>query len=436
VARPQPPPWLPIQQAPDLAREAIDSAAKNLAAGNPRDALRAAGWAWHHQRYLREAYDMAGRAAKEAGETELSRAFFTITTQPHSAGAWLQAGWALVDQGASDLAIPLLEEAYRIEPNNIETRESLVIAYSDEGRHDDVVVLAAAMNLSERPSLAFPLAWSGLMTRRTETVERAMAILAKLAESAPEVRGVYAKAAAALERFRAFPPDDDIRHWHFIQYGGVTLDLTEDLDLAGGRYNLVSFTYEQVASVLLQLISVCEALEVPFGSLGFATRDGEVIARALGSLTGSKVVEGMPGEGWLIMGDPRDIEARRDEFNPNDPKVKTFALSFPWTTWGPRVVDATGLWTELAVLPWNGGWKGPEADGAVRERPVDRRSADELAADLVSAAGGVAANGHEVVGFALPRRSLLTVTQRGVPRGLPYVPDAPLPAASLNGMLD
>lgn len=434
MARPQPPPWLPIDQAPNLAREAIDHAARSLASGNPRDALRAAGWAWHHQRYLREAYEMAGRAAREANEPELARAFSTIIAEPHAAGPWLQAGWALVDQGASDLAVPLLEEAYRIEPENLEARESLVIAYSDEGRHEDVVRLASAMNLGERPSVVFPLAWSALMTRRTDLVERAMAGLARLAERTPEVRGVHAKAAAALERYRAFPPDDDVRHWHYVQYGGVTLDLSDDLDLAGGRYNLMSFSCEQVAMCLRRLVRVCEELDVPLGPWGYGTRDGEIVARALAGLTASSAVQGMPAQGWLVMGDPRELDSRRDEFNMNEPRVRTFALGFPWTMWGPRVVDVTGLWAELAVLPWNGGWRPSPGGGSVRDIPIDRRPAAAVAADIVAAAGAAQVD-RALLDFVHLRRSFLTLVHRQAPRGLPYVPDAPLPAASLNGML-
>jgi len=442
MARPQPSPWLPIQQANESARDAIDAAARNLAAGHPRDALRAAGFAWHEQRYLREAYELAARAANEVGEEEIARALLAILHEPHNAGMWLQAGWALIDQSASDLAVPLLEEAYRIDPRNPEVRESLVIAYSDEGRHHEVVSIAAGMSLAERPSLAFPLAWSALMIRRIETAERAFSMLTKMAEKAPEIRGIQAKAAAALERYRAFPPADDIRHWHYIQYGGVTLDLNADTDVAGGRYNLVSLSHQEVANVLLRLIRVCEVLGVPFGPWGFVSRDGEVIARALGLLTNTSIVYGVPQSGWLVLGDPREADSKQEDgsgrmrANPADPALRTFALTFPWTHWGPRVTDVTGLWAELAVLPWNGGWRSAAGGRIVREVPMDRRTPAEIAADIVQAAAGIPPLGNELADFVLPRRSLLALTQRETPRGLPYVPDAPLPAASMNGMLE
>jgi hypothetical protein len=437
MARPQPSPWVPIQQATETAREAIDSAARSLAAGHPRDALRAAGWAWHEQRYLREAYEVATRAANEVGEEEIARALNAVLGQPLNAGMWLQAGWALIDQGASDLAVPLLEEAYRLDPENPEVRESLVIAYSDEGRHHDVVTLATSMTLAERPSLAFPLAWSALMTRRAETAERALAMLIKVAEKTPELRGIQAKASAALERYRAFPPADDVRHWHYIQYGGVTLDVASDLDLAGGRYNLMSFTQPHVASILLRLVRVCEVLEVPLGPWGFVSRDGEVIARTLGLLTNTPIVYGIPAEGWLVLGDPREVDPKRHQgFSPSDPALRTFALSFPWTHWGPRVTDVTGAWTELAVFPWNGGWRSAAGGRIVRDVPMDRRPPAEIAVDLAAVAGTVPPLGQELADFVLPRRSLLVLTQRNVLRGLPYVPDAPLPAASMNGMLE
>jgi hypothetical protein len=435
VAKPQPTPWVPIDRAPDLARDALQSAAKTLAAGCPRDALRACGWAWSHQRYLREAYELASRAAREVGESELARALSTIVGEPGAAGAWLQAGWVLVDRGASDLAVPLLEEAFRLEPRNPEIRESLVIAYSDEGRHDDVVALAQTMSLNERPSLAFPLTWSALMTRRTETVERSLPMLTKVAQKTSEVRGVHAKAAAAFERYRAFPPVDDIRHWHYVQYGGITLDMNEDLDLAGGRYNLLSLSTADVANLLRRLVHVGRALSVPFGPFGWVSRDGEILARALALMTGGGISNGGAPEAWLVLGDPRELDPPRYP-RASDPRIRTFALTFPWTVWGPRVMDVTGVWAELAVLPWNGGWQGQAGTGGVKEVPADRRPAGEIAAEIVRAAEATSARGAaDLSEFAIPRRALLSLVERRAPRGLPYVPDAPLPAASLNGML-
>jgi hypothetical protein len=435
VAKPQPTPWVPIDRAPDLAREALQDAAKTLAAGSPRDALRECGWAWSHQRYLREAYELASRAAREVGESELARALSTIVDEPQAAGAWLQAGWVLVDRGASELAVPLLEEAYRLEPRNPEIRESLVIAYSDEGRHDDVVALAQTMSLNERPSLAFPLTWSSLMTRRTETVERALPLLGKVAQKTAEVRGVHAKAAAAFERYRAFPPADDIRHWHYVQYGGITLDLNEDVDLAGGRYNLVSLSMADVASLLRRLVFVGRALAIPLGPFGWVSRDGEILARALAIMTGGRITSGPNQDGWLVFGDPRELDPQRYA-KASDPRLRTFALTFPWTIWGPRVMDVTGLWAELAVLPWNGGWQLPGARLAVHELPADRRPAGEIAADIARAAEASGPIGcPDLSEFVIPRRAMLSLVERRTPRGLPYVPDAPLPAASLNGML-
>ncbi len=436
MAKSHPTPWQPIDQASEVAREALHSAARALAAGNPRDALRACGWAWSHQRFLREAYDLASRAAAEVGENELSRAFTNIMTEPQIAGAWLQAGWVLVDRGASDLAIPLLEEAYRLDSPNPEIRESLVIAYSDEGRHEEVVSLTQTMSLIERPSLAFPLVWSALMTRRTDAVERTMPALAKAAQKAAELRGVHAKAAAAFERYRAFPPADDIRHWHWVQYGGVTLDLSDDIDLAGGRYNLVSLTYDNVAALLRRLVHVARAIAVTMGPFGWMSRDGEILARALAAMTGGGLATGSTPEGWLVLGDPRELDATRNG-KASDPRIRTFALTFPWTTWGPRVTDVTGLWAELSVLPWNGGWQAtPTGASPVRGVPVDRRSTAEIVTEIVRRAEVIeATNERGLAEFVIPRRGFLTLTERKAPRGLPYVPDAPLPAASLNGML-
>jgi hypothetical protein len=72
----------------------------------------------------------------------------------------------------------------------------------------------------------------------------------------------------------------------------------------------------------------------------------------------------------------------------------------------------------------------------VREVPADRRPAGEIAAEIARAAEAAGPRAAaDLSEFAIPRRGLLSLVERRSPRGLPYVPDAPLPAASLNGML-
>jgi tetratricopeptide (TPR) repeat protein len=428
-----PPPWSSLDTADATAREGIDAARRSLAAGNPRDALQSAGWAWRHHRYLREAYDIATEAAREIGDRGLERALASLVSEPQRPGFWLEAGWALVDQGHSELAITLLEEAFRLDPESLEVRESLVIAYSDEGRHGDVVRLAQEVDLNTRPALAFPLAWSALMIRRPELIDRAIWSLGELARRAKEVRGVYAKAAAAVERYRAFPPEDDIRHWHFVQYGGLTIDLNPDLEQAGGRYSLLCPDQEQIAGMLVGLLRVLDAVGVKAGPWGYLSRDGEILARTLASLSKAPAVQGVPTQGWLVVADPREAGPHRERV-ATGPGQHSFAFSFPWTIWGPRVVDVTGLWAEILVLPWNGGWEF--RGGNVHQRPRDERDARAIAAELGEVAGSLpSGRWAELVRFASERQGALLLKNTKVPRGLPYVPDAPLPDSSFKGVL-
>jgi tetratricopeptide (TPR) repeat protein len=435
MARQKPPPWSSIDSADNHSREAIDAARQSLAAGNPRDALREAGRAWSHHRYLREAYEIAGDAALGLNDQTLAESLKAILGEPHQAAHWLKAGWALVDQGASDLAITLLEESNRLEPTSTEIRESLVIAYSDEGRHLDVVELASGVDLNRRPALAFPLAWSALMIRRQDLVDRAIWALGQLARKAKEVRGVYAKAATAVERYKAHPPEDDVRHWHFVQYGGLTIDVCTDVEATGGRYSLLCPDYEHVARVLVGLLYVLDALDVPTGPWGYLGRDGEILARALAGLSGKPAVRGVPGRGWLVLSDPREVEYRRQRQKqaPNG-NLRTFSFGFPWTMWGPRVVEATGLWAEVLVLPWNGGWRHTEEH--VEQLPRDWREPQEIAAEVVQAATRIDRQAHRgLVDFATARRDYLLLKNAKAPKSLPYVPDAPLPESSLGGVL-
>ena len=433
MARQKPPPWSTLDTADELARNAVESARKSLAEGSPRDALRSAGYAWCHQRYLRDAYEIASDAAQSMGDTSLAESLKAILTEPHKPGHWLKAGWALVDQGTSDLAITLLEESYRLEPGNVEIRESLVIAYSDEGRHCDVVDLASGIDLNKRPALAFPLAWSALMIRRQDLVDRAIWALGQLARKAKEVRGVYAKAATAVERYKAFPPEDDVRHWHFVQYGGCTIDMCSDLAVTGGRYSLLCPTQEHVSRVLVGLLRVLDTLNIEAGPWGYLGRDGEILARALAGLSGKPAVRGIPGRGWVVLADPREIESRRHKQTAGG-QLHTFAFGFPWTLWGPRVVDITGLWSEVLVLPWNGGWRHGEEN--VEQLARDWREPQEIAAELVEVAATVERTAHAgLVDFAQARRDYLLLRNKKAPRSLPYVPDAPLPPSSLKGVL-
>ncbi len=428
-----PRPWSSLEGASPAAREHVAEARKCLARGNPRDALEASGAAWLEERYLREAYEVAAEAAARLGESVLCRALQALISEPGRAGFWLEAGWALVDLGDSHLAITLLEEAYDLDSDSMEVRESLVIAYSDEGRHAEVVGLAEGVDLGQRPALAFPLAWSALMMRRDALLDRSIWTLAQLARRAKEVRGVYAKAQAAIDRYRAFPPKDDIRDWHFVQYGGVTLDMAPHVEQTGGRYNLICPDMGHVARVVAGLVYLLEALDVERGPWGYVSKDGEVLARALARMTGLPAVRGVPSRGWLVVGDPREAATGRERV-AQSPRLRSFAFTFPWTIWGPRVADVTGLWAEVAVLPWNGGWH--QRGDQVEPREPDPRPARDIAESVVEHAQAIErSEWAELLEFALERQKALVLRNDTVPRGLPYVPDAPLPSVSLGTAL-
>ncbi|MCB2186001.1 MAG: tetratricopeptide repeat protein [Deltaproteobacteria bacterium] len=288
-------------------------------------------------RRLWEAGDLAG-----AGE--LARR--VAEREPGRAGAWLLAGLVLARAGRHELALPLLAQAARLEPEAAEHRVELAWSLGAAGHPAEAEEhLARAVELD--PGLARAWRLLGLVRHR---------------------RGDWAGAEAALTRAVTLAPRDpgawnhlaDCRHRQGNRAGtreAFQALLTHDPEHSAARYNLASLAVE--ADDPPQAVAWLEQL--------LARRPGDVAGLRL--LAVARRRQGLPGAG--------EAAARQALATaPEDAAT--------WASWGGLLRDL-GQWEESREAYAQALARAPQSAAIISQALMNlnydpRVSEDELAA--------------------------------------------------------
>src|SRR5690349_17161170 len=87
---------------------------------------------------------LLARAGRLAGFEDLADAADAVVTDPHDAGLLYQLGWACIERGISQIAIPVLEAALAAAPGQRRIVTELAAAYEDAYRYGDAAAALEA----------------------------------------------------------------------------------------------------------------------------------------------------------------------------------------------------------------------------------------------------------------------------------------------------
>jgi hypothetical protein len=185
--------------------------------------------------------------------------------------------------------------------------------------------------------------------------------------------------------------DRDLRGWHYVITGGI---LTHQSPYGfdepmHGRYAWLQDSPARIATGVARLERALAAWKLAPPCVYAPPGPGhDVVAAVIAARLGIPVAPwpavGVPAPGVIAIYDlggldgrevPRLVDVRDDQI--------VYAHASPWAVDGPLAADVTTLLCQTLVPPW-GPTLAVEA-GVVVTRPVDTRSAADIAADVVAA---------------------------------------------------
>ncbi|WP_208036006.1 hypothetical protein [Streptomyces cyanogenus] len=381
----------PVSPALAAAWEALD-------AGDVPGALRQV-WAAGEEQPLAEVALVVGRAAGSAGFTDLADASAALAAAPGDARALYGFGYACVERGVPDLAIPALREALRRSDGALPVLRELVSAYEDEGRHAEAVtdLLRHEDRFADWPD-RYLLVHNAVLAGDLDLARRQHALLSDPEDPqwqpARERQNRTLARVADAERAGRLGPAD-VRGWQYV-LGGTVLGTLSPYGFdegMNGRYAWLQDTPDQCLRGLLRLRALLDGTGVRPRTVSLLPdRDSRILGLAAAEVLGLPAEPFAPGRpDTVVVAYDLDGLAAHDggpeligELFERVPGQVLHAHACCWTDPPAVTPDSAALLHQSVVAPW-GAQLRPGSDGRIGQGPADDRPEAEIAAGITGA---------------------------------------------------
>ncbi|WP_030640802.1 MULTISPECIES: hypothetical protein [Streptomyces] len=377
---------------------ALRAAWETLDAGDVPGALRQVRAAGEDQP-LGEVALVVGRAAGSAGFDDLADASAALAAAREDPRALYDFGYACVERGVSDLAIPALRAALGLSGGALPVLRELVSAYEDGGRHREAVAeLARHEDRFAHWPDRYLLVYNAVMAGDLEVARRQHALLPDPEDERwrPARERLDRMLARAADAERAGRLDTaDLRGWQYVLGGTVLGTLSPWGYDSGmnGRYALLQDTPDQCLRGLLRLRDLLAATGARPRSVSLLPdRDSRILGLAAAEVLGLPAEPFVPGRAdTVVVAYDLDGLAARDggpeligELFERAPGQVLHAQACCWTDPPAVTPDSAALLHQSVMAPWGEGLR-LGADGGVERGPADDRPEAEIAAGITAA---------------------------------------------------
>ncbi|MFT7464144.1 MAG: hypothetical protein ACI9EF_002493, partial [Pseudohongiellaceae bacterium] len=399
--------WARIPAVTTDAKQLFETSIEQVAAGQVRKALATLLDALVIDPKHHESIEAAGRICRMLGAPEDAALFEQLAEAPNDPEALFCLGHRLVAQERPDAGSVLLLRSLKALPPGTESstvRRELAFARFLERRFGDCLStlspLANDPELSETESLDVLLlqAEASLCAGRRELSEQFLASAEELGSDDRQRQHLDAL-HALIGRASHWPEsltDLGLREWHFIQHGGVLLKTAggyfEDGSMAG-RFEVLDLRLDMVAFLLQRMAHLLNSRGLLPEVIISASPLAEPLAQALGRYWGLPVLNEMverAGRDALL------VATNAAEFTPvaaglvhHRAELRLFALNLDWSQDAIVCPELVGVLARRVFLPWETRYTVEEGQSEMKETAADPRSAQEIAADLVTAMGAL-----------------------------------------------
>jgi hypothetical protein len=327
------------------------------------------------------------RAGVAAGFDDLAQAARAAGADPDNPAQLYELGYACVERGVSDVAIPILATALTLAPGALPVIDELAAAYEETFRYPDAVAVLEAnesvlRDWPERYLLAFNALMSGDVAKARHWTSRL---------STPDDTWAPAqqRLAGMLARTEQVGPLDSrsLRAWHYVLNASVLATISpygfdEGMN---GRYAFLQDTATTCAATLNRLRAVRPAAS---SVVLLPDRSSQILGLAAARLLDR------PARPWssdldgaiVVAYDLSAVDpAVQAELRHRAPGSLLVEHASCWTRPPAVAADFVGLLRQYVVPPW-GRRLATGPDGQAQRSEPDDRPAAEVAEEIVAAA--------------------------------------------------
>lgn len=425
------------------AEELFQNAKEQFDKGEHEQAFHTLASAFRQDAHYKPLYQFASTCLAALGAQEEQALFENAVQNFNKAEPFNRLGSHFSSGGDYMIAQPFLKRALSLDASNVDTAHDLAIAYARRFAVKEAIEALESVNVHVDFWGLWFLAKLKILNSEINDASVFIMRLEKAFEGEEDSdeneipRLKVNELKDMLARHKTITsPQQHIRDWQFIQYGGAILDYfnSEDQYVAGGRYVASWGSHQSIRETIGKLKDFLEALQVQIAGVKFLPdRNSEIIGKAISkilNLPGSVLNADEENTNCLIV-TADSASLNEYEFTAIGKGQIVFALNHNWLQSAMVSPDIIGFMTQSYYYPWDGnGFKVvDEASGKFEKTEADNRSADEIAEDVVNTKYD-AADISELISFYKERKEYLKGVN-GKPRDQRYnfMVESPVPGA-------
>lgn len=380
-------------QESSVVEQILADVEKRIDADQYDEAMEILHYALRRPEFDIRVYEKAAFVLRMAGKHQAAELFEAILANREDAEPYFRLGYQFVQEGAFASALGPLSRCVQLAPDapaaNYEFAYALMKEfYNEEALH----FFVQAFQQDQALSITFYIAQMLIFLERLEEAGAFVQRLEEQVKEAGEGEMQLDYIKGMFRRYSEHKPQN-IRDWHFVQYGTLLLRLFEEdhpnePNDSNGRYTVVNFSFEQVALVLNAFQSVVGTNDVfpKYDYIAAAGKASEPLAHAFGKLVRLPVkslAEGLAaGEKGIVIASFSDelVEIAADVWEGDDILLFSFAVS--WTREINILPEVIGYLAQAGRLPWQERLEF-EDNGQPVLIQEDDRPAEDIARDIL-----------------------------------------------------
>lgn len=410
--------------------------------GNYQETLRLLILGFHADPSFIGLYELAYKTFTQLGSTDEANLFKRVIEDFDDFDTFFNLGYHYVDIAHFSVAIPFLQRAFEISPEDLHVAMELSIALTAEFQPGKGRAVLEFVEKGNDFWAWYQYYWCSLLSGETKGLDSFIRSMKEFFTMDDERRNRDAASCLmAIERLEECLirykmlrwPEADIMHWQYIQYGSVLLDMynksEEDMLIAGGRYIAKWPRNHEIKELLLRLHLMIRSLDLSPGTILYLPdRDSEIIGKLasrvmrlpcmvyMKDFKGSHVVICASDE---ILNDYPELSERRNG-------QILFSMNLNWMKESQITADIIGFMSQSYRFPWNGEITMSPKSGIKSSMPPDDRKPDAIVADLAPLEAEVDLSFKNMLDFYTARKNSLKCKERRYIRRLPFTKDSPV----------
>ena len=393
-------------------------------------------------------YELMIECLDGLGEEEEVELFNNAIQSFKNANEFYELGYYFSSNGSYRLAIPFLQRANKLSPQDNDIALELAMALLAHFKPKEAQEVLQQLEDNGEFWIAYEYLWCSLLLNKRNGIKEFIGFAKKKFDEAEldnlDELDDYFAAVNKLEECYSrlcildnlkYKPQNPIQQWQFVQYGGAILDYYEDITVAGGRYVVLKGQHSSVNLILKKLTTMLDSLmRMPSIVIALDDLNSIILAKSLAKMLNIKyeVINNenieLPNS-LVVVSCANELCAYDDyDFKAIAENQTLFAFYVNWLSDCCTAPDIAGLMAQDYFFPWENEGFDFDSDDE-EEIMLSEEELDKIVDSILSQSVDSGAEFKEVLSFYIELKDHLKGGAKAGHRRLRFSTDSPVEGA-------